>query len=554
MLFAVSPLQARERPVPPSALGLSGPGRCWPVRATRYSLVRRPRLVRLLPAARAIPSVLCILVVNLLLAGPSYAQAPRQSAGGSTRAALQEARRILFALQEMLSELIAEAEPSVVSVIPVKVLAGHISGPLFAVPQPGVDQLAIPIPPTLPDQSFLDPLNPNYVPTHFGSGVIVDADGLILTNYHVIEGAGRIFVRFQDGTARVAELWSADPRSDLALLHVNAKQLKPIRMGNASNVRKGHIVVALGNPYATARDGRATAGWGIVANVARRPPPMPEFGVTALHQSGTLIQTDIRLNYGTSGGALLNLDGEMVGLITSLAALQAFDQAAGYAIPMDETMLRIVQVLRQGREVEYGFLGIQPTDVTAAAAQRLGLQQPEGAMVNYCFEGTPAYRAGLRPGDVIVGVEGEPVRNRDELILVVGTRFAGSRVMLDVIQDGKRKKIEIKLAKYPIADEVPRPRFRPPPQRGIRVDYSTMLLRYQTNLARLRQLRDGGVLVTEVEPDSPADRAGLLPDTIITHVNGQPVRDPAEFYSAMEVAKGPVKLTTENGLITLQAE
>jgi len=497
---------------------------------------------------------LCILLAVTLLPARLQAQPPSRTGDSDRTATLQNARQLLFALQEVLAELIAEAEPSVVSVIPVRVPIERFSHTPAVVPQPGVDQLAIPIPPTMPDRSFLDPLDPNYVPTRFGSGVIIDPAGLILTNYHVVEGAGRIYIRFQDGTARIAELWSGDPRSDLAVLHVNAKRLKPIRMGNASSLRKGHIVVALGNPYATARDGRATAAWGIVANVARRPPPMPEFGTATIHHSGTLIQTDIRLNYGTSGGALLNLDGEMVGLITSLAALQGFDQAAGYAIPMDDTMLRIVNVLRQGREVEYGFLGIQPTDVSAAAANRLGLQRPEGAMVNYSFEGTPAYRAGLRPGDVIIGVDGKPVRNRDELILLVGTRFAGSRVTLDVIQDGKRRKLTIKLAKYPIAGEVPRPKFRPPAPRGIRVDYCTMLLRDLTYRARLRQFPDGGVLVTEVEQDSPADRAGLLAGTVITHVNGKLVRDPDEFYAAMKAAKGAVKLTTDNGPVTIEAE
>jgi len=502
--------------------------------------------------AAAAARVAIILAAAVSAAAPAGAKA---QIGADGRTAEQEqkkiveARRFLFALQEVLADIVAEAEPSVVSVIRTRRDAGSLSD-ASSRPVP-MDQLAIPVPPVPIDRSFLDPCHPNYVPTDFGSGVVIDSDGLILTNYHVVEGGKQICVRFQDGSCHLAELWAADPRSDLAVLHVPGVKLKPIRMGDADKLRKGHFVIALGNPYATAQDGRATAAWGIVANVARRPPPMPEFGLSTLHHSGTLIQTDIRLNYGISGGALLNLDGEMVGLITSLAALQAFEQAAGYAIPMNDTILTIVGVLRQGREVEYGFLGVQPVDVKPSQARRFGLARPEGAMINYCYEGTPAYRAGLRPGDVIVAVDGKPVRNRDDLILLVGTRLAGSTVTLDVIQGGRRRHVPIKLGKYPISSEVPPPRFRPSPRRGLRVDYITMLLRDPTNRARLSQFPDGGVLITEVLPNSPAQAAQLRPGIVITHVNGKLVSDPDEFYKAMDQAKGDVKLTTEMGLVTV---
>ncbi len=223
-----------------------------------------------------------------------------------------------------------------------------------------------------------DPKDPSFVPSEFATGVVVDSKGLILTSAHVLADDSR-YVVWTDRKAYDAQVIAADPRSDLAVLQVTEKtsgsEFVPIRLGDASKLRRGHFVVTLGNPYAIARDGEVCAGLGIVSNLSRKAPPVP--GETnprasrpTLHHFGTLIQTDAKLNLGTSGGALLNLDGEMVGLTTALAAQAGYEQAAGYALPVDETFRRVVATLKQGREVEYGLLGVVPQRLTPVEVQR----------------------------------------------------------------------------------------------------------------------------------------------------------------------------------------
>ena len=211
------------------------------------------------------------------------------------------------------------------------------------------------------------PTDPSFIPSEYGSGVVVDRRGLILTAYHVLGEDSDYYVTTPDRKVYRAWVKGADPRSDLAVLSIDAAGLVPIALGDATTLRKGQFVITLGNPYAIARDGQASAGWGIVANLARKAPPSPEDSEPSaqrtLHHFGTLIQTDAKLNIGASGGPLLNLKGEMVGLCVALAALAGYETSAGYAIPVDATFRRVLDTLKQGREVEYGFLGIQPANL-----------------------------------------------------------------------------------------------------------------------------------------------------------------------------------------------
>ena len=486
-----------------------------------------------------------ILMLSLA-ACPLWAQEPAEKSG----------KQLAFALQEAFADAIEKAEPSLVSVVRIRVVDGLAADSLLG---PHDDQRLMEIrrqielrrglARDLVHPSWTDTFDPNWMPQDYGSGVVIDENGLVLTNHHVIERADRLWVILHDGRVVPATIWAGDPRSDLAILRIHVKGLRPIKVGDASKVKKGHLVLALGNLLAMARDGRASASWGIVANIARRLPPPGSNSPDelTLHHSGTLFQTDARLNYGTSGGAMINLQGEMIGLVTALAAVRGFDQAAGYAIPLDDTMKRIISLLREGREVEYGFLGIIPQDY-----RRGGDQEPEsvpsGALVKECYIGSPGYQGGLQPGDIITAVDGKKVTNREELVLTVGTRFAGNRIPFEIIRNGQRINLTMTLGEFPVTGQI-YASVRPPAWRGLRVDYTSLLLR--AGQQRLGGLPDGGVLVTEVESGSPAANAGLAIDAIITHIGGVRVRSPAEFYDVIRTLKGTVEIRTDGEKFTV---
>jgi S1-C subfamily serine protease len=466
---------------------------------------------------------------------------------------------LAFALQDAFADAIERAEPSLVSVVRIRDSDGLAADSLLNarddLRQLEMRRLDIRRG-TLRDRiqsAQGETYDPNWMPQDFGSGVIIDESGLILTNHHVVERADVLWVILHSGKAVRGELWVADPRSDLAILRVPGGGLKPIAIGDASKMKKGHIVLALGNPLAMARDGRASASWGIIANVERRLPPPPSSSADdmTLHHYGTLFQTDARLNYGTSGGALLNLKGEMIGLVTALAAVRGYDQAAGYAIPFDDTMTRILGVMREGREVEYGFLGILPENLRLTEGEALPPGMPqEGAKVTECFIGSPGYLGGLAKDDIIVSVDNVPVRNREELVLTVGTRFAGNRVPFEVFRSGRRQTLNVTLGKMGVPGQV-YAAVRPAPWRGVRVEYLSVLLRNAQTGHRLIEVPDGAVLVSEVQEDSAAARAGVAPNTILTHVGGTRIHWPAEFYEAVKKLRGPIEVVVDGEKITI---
>jgi len=379
------------------------------------------------------------------------------------------------------------------------------------------------------------------IPESFGSGVVIDADnGLVLTMAHVIHDATKIYVRLPGGRGSWADVHAADPRSDLAMLRLldPPPDLKAVKRGDGSNLRKGQFVICLANPYAAGfRDGSPSASWGIVSNLHRRAS-----GVTGeierpgvkptLHHYGTLIQTDVRLALGCSGGGLFNLDGELIGLTTAQAALAGSEAPGGFAVPLDGPMKRIIDVLARGDEVEYGFLGVQ-----FAKESRSG----RGVTLTGVEPGSPAARAGLAHDDVITAVNGSPINDNDDLYLQIGLCLAGGEARIEAIgQDGQPKTCTARLAKsYTPGKAIAS--HRPPARRGLRVDYVSILAQ-RVALQRLPE----GVAIREVAPNSPADKARLQVDYVITRVGGRPVTTPAEFYDAMAKAEGPVELSVLN--------
>lgn len=419
----------------------------------------------------------------------------------------------------------------------------------------------------------IGPDSPGYVPNEFGAGVVIDSNGLILTNYHLVRGGpieGKpdvnrdqsLYVRLADRRGFEARIFAADPRSDLAVLKIPAADLKPIRLGNASQARKGQLVIALGNPYMIARDGSASASWGIISNLYRRLATDPEPNdpdsarrEKTLQNLGVLIQIDTRLELGTSGGALINLRGELIGITTALAGLVGYEKASGFALPVDDSTRRIIETLRHGKEVEYGFLGISLPSPDDPAVSDLVREfgpltaksgQNAAAKVENVLANLPADRAGIRPGDFVTRVGDRPIFGPNDLMREIGLLAPGTRVPIKVWRRATAGVSEVELSvevgKWPVADEegvVAANRLHEP-WRGLEYDYQTS--RRRSARLDLQGPRSTGVMVTGVAPGSPAAGADLRPEDLITQVNRRPVRTPREFADAVQNETGPVTL------------
>ena len=381
----------------------------------------------------------------------------------------------------------------------------------------------------------LDLGDPSHVPESFGSGVVLDKAGLILTCAHVVRGATKVYVRLPGGAGSYADIHALDTRSDLAVLRLidRIPDLKPVVRGDGGKLGKGQFVVSVANPYAAGfEDGSPSASFGIVSNLRRRMPggaSENERNRLLLHQFGTLIQTDVRLNSGCSGGALINLKGEMVGLTTARAALVGVDTPGGFAVPMDEALNRIIDVLLRGEEVEYGFLGVQ-----------FDMDHRAGVRLSKVLENSPAWRAGLRDGDFLLSIGGRKVQTIDDVFLAIGIQLNGTRIELERgrATDGSGEKVTATLAKL----HVPLPFLaskRPPFVAGLRVDHASLAVqRAGSGFSPVPT----GVIIREVQTGSPADKAQLQPDKIIIEVNGRPVASPAEFYREMGGTRGEATL------------
>jgi serine protease Do len=326
------------------------------------------------------------------------------------------------------------------------------------------------------------------------------------------------------------------------VLSIEAADLTPISFGNADELKKGQIVVSLGNPYAIARDGQTSAAWGIVANLGRKAPAMPSesdpSGRPTLHHYGTLIQTDAKLNLGTSGGPLLNLKGEMVGLSIAMAVAAGYEAAGGYAIPVDATFRRAVETLKQGREVEYGFLGIQPTNLQSKEV----LAGLHGMRVSQVLPGTPAARYGLKSGDIVTAVDNTPLYDADGLVLNVGKLPSEAVTRLSVLRNGAPQTVQVTLTKYAVHGKKIVTTMDPA-WRGLRVDYPTAVADAEGHSRGGASFSGDSVIVTEVAEGSPAAAAGLRHGMLITHVDSAPIRTPKEFASAVARDNGgPVRL------------
>lgn len=497
--------------------------------------------------------VVSLLFCGCLVLAARGGELPAQEATGLSAA---------LALEQTFAKVIEETEPSVVSIARDRLRPSRMSElDEFEGLQPRMG--------LLPDRNDIS--SPSYIPNEFGTGIVIGADGLILTNYRLVRGgpvegkagAGEqnLYVRLWDRRGFPARIHAADPRSDLAVLKIDATGLKPIKLGNSSRLKKGHLVLSLGNPYAIARDGSASASWGIISNIGRQahldidPTDQEEHKKQTIHHLGTLLQLDMRLNLGTSGAPLLNLQGEMVGLTTSLAAIVGYEKSSGFGVPVDDAMLRVIDTLAKGQEVEYGFLGVRMStnDAMSPEEQRLiheRFGQYGGARISTVLTNSPAYQAGLMNNDVVLGVNGDPVYSGTDLTREIGLVAPGEKARLRVWRnfESHDMTVEVTVGKWPVQDDegIIATHRRYDPWRGLVVDFTTARYRHLP-LRFLGRDLPAGVLVLEVEPGTPAGLTGLQTGDFITHVNGMPVKTPKQFYDAVRSLKGDVALSVFEG-------
>jgi serine protease Do len=347
-----------------------------------------------------------------------------------------------------------------------------------------------------------------------GSGFIISPDGYILTNNHVITGADEIIVRLADRSELKAKLVGTDPRSDVALLKIDGKDLPVLKLGKSQDLKAGQWVVAIGSPFGFDH----TVTQGIVSAIGRSLPN---------ENYVPFIQTDVPINPGNSGGPLFNLNGEVVGINSQIYTRSGGFMGVSFAIPIDVAM-DVSNQLKSGGKVSRGWLGVVIQEVNKDLAESFGLDKPAGALVAQIQDDGPAAKGGLQVGDVILSMNGQPIVMSADLPHLVGALKAGSKAKLEVIREGKRQNVELTVGAIPeegatldaLGNTKPGAE-RSSNRLGIAVAELTDEQKKTFDLK-------SGVVIKEVQ-DGPAALIGLQPGDVITHLNNQAIDTTKQF-------------------------
>jgi serine protease Do/serine protease DegQ len=341
-----------------------------------------------------------------------------------------------------------------------------------------------------------------------GSGVIVNAaEGLVITNAHVIDGAEEISVTLQDDRTFDAEVIGTDPASDIAVLRIPAERLAELKIADSARAEVGDFVVAIGNPFGLGH----TVTSGIISALGRsgiNPQGYEDF-----------IQTDASINPGNSGGALVNLRGELVGVNSAILSRSGGNIGIGFAIPSNMVRSVMEQLLEFG-EVRRGLLGVTILTITPDIAEAYGVEETQGALVSQVLPESAAERAGVKTGDIIRSVDGKAVNSANELRNTIGLKRSGDTVELEIMRDGRKRKLKAELGEQATQVQVAAAEIHPGLEGAEFESLDASSPRYEGQ---------AGVLVTSVAPGSPAAQRGLRPADVIVAVNRQKVSSLSEF-------------------------
>lgn len=379
-----------------------------------------------------------------------------------------------------------------------------------------------------------------------GSGVIIDAQGYILTNEHVISNADKISVTLPDGREFKGTVKGRDVRSDLAVIKIEAKDLPVALLGDSDSVKIGQWVVAIGNPFGFA---------------LQNPEPTVTAGViSALHRSlgeiiarerdyNDLIQTDAAINPGNSGGPLVNLKGEVVGINVAIFSTSGGYQGVGFAIPVNSAK-RIISRLIEGKKIAYGWMGVTVQNLSDDLAQYMGLTDKSGVLISDVINESPAQKAGLKEGDIIKQLSGKQISNVKELLSEVAKSEVGRKIKVAVRRDKKELTLDLQVGERPqeLGGVEQEESFSEAANwRGLEVESLTA-----ENSSRFRVEEKEGVVIKNIETASPADEAGLMPGEVILEINKQPVKNTADYEKLTKGLKSDALVRTNRGYFVLK--
>jgi len=368
---------------------------------------------------------------------------------------------------------------------------------------------------------FQGPGAPGFIPRDtrsLGSGFVISKDGYVLTNHHVVKDAEQILVKLQDRRELEAKLIGSDSRTDVALLKVEASDLPVVTVGSAEKLKVGEWVLAIGSPFGF--ESSVTAG---IVSAKGRSLPGDNYV--------PFIQTDVAINPGNSGGPLFNMDGEVVGINSQIYSRTGGFMGLSFAIPID-VALKVVEQLKTSGKVARGWLGVQIQDVTRELAESFNMKRPYGALVAKIIPGSPAEKAGLQVGDIIISYNGRQIETSGELPPIVGMTPVGDAAKIKIIRQGEIKELTLKIGLLPDEEEVQLATSTEPGSRvigrlGVAVSDLTPELREQF------QVVQGGVLVQQVNK-GPAANIGIQRGDVILRVQNQAIQGVEHFVKVID--------------------
>ena len=416
------------------------------------------------------------------------------------------------AMPDSFADLAAAQADAVVNISTTQVVKGQRGLP------PGFG-----FPPGSPfEQFFHDFMQQNQQPQErhaLGTGFIISPDGYVVTNNHVVQEASEVMVKLTNGKEYKAKVIGTDEKLDVGLLKIEAKGLHTVKLGNSDNLRVGDWVVAIGNPFGLEQ----TVTAGIVSAKGR---------VIGAGPYDSFIQTDAAINPGNSGGPLFNVEGEVVGINTAIYSRSGGNNGIGFAIPISMAE-SVITELRETGHVTRARLGVYIAEVDKETMQALGLKDNTGALVRQVENDSAADKAGIKPGDVIVSVDGVAVKHVHELPLKIASHRPGDKVKIGLIRDGKALTRTVEVEKMPEQEAASQEDHKTPVRLGLAL--STLDADTAESLgSAVKQ----GVVVQQVAPGSPAARAGIDRGDVIFSVNRKPVESVKQFMKMAEEFKG----------------